>query len=128
MDTKETLELYFVPFSLVDIWPRISGKYEYFGFSDKITDAQKYDEYTWINEQFRKFVGTKKALIMKHIYDLEKMHKYVESLLVDCPEKTSGETVRPWLVYTALRDEWLRTLLYTIKMLMEEENGTYGIE
>lgn len=128
MDTKESIEHFFVPFNLVDFWPRIAAKYDYFKFTDHISDAERYGEFVWINEQFRKFIGTKKAPVMKHIYNLEKMREYVESLIVDSAEKADTDCIRAWLVYTALRNEWLQSLLYTITMLMEDQDGSYGIE
>ena len=131
MDTKETINMYFVPINLVDMWPRIQGKYEYFKFTDKIDDDTKYDEYIYVLEQLRKYIGGKQAQVMTNLYNLEKMKADIESWLADGSEKISvakGESIRPRLVYVAMRNEWLQALLFAVDTLMEVEDGSYGVE
>lgn len=131
MNTKETLDQYFVPYSFTEMWPRIAGKYEYFNFQDKLTDDQRYNEFVWVNEQLRKYIGKQQAGIMSKIYDFEALLKHVESLLADASEKIpvdEDQSIRPRLVYIAMRNEWLAAVRYAIQMLMEVEDGSYGVE
>ena len=128
MDTKETLELHFVPTNLVDMWPRVLQMYDYFKFSDEITDDERYDEVVWVVEQLRKFIGSKHDAVLSLQYDLESLEKTVQQMLADGSEKLSKsakESVRPRLIYVAMRNEWLWQLLTTVRYLMEVEDGTY---
>lgn len=128
-DVKETLELRFVPTSLVDMWPRVYQMYEYFKFTDPITDDERYEEFIWVIEQLRKFIGSKHDVVMSYQYDLEKLDAQIQQWLADTSEKQSKspqKSVRPKLVYVALRNEWLWQLLTTVRYLMEVEDGKYG--
>lgn len=127
---RETLDELFVPLGLVEIWPQISMRYKYFDFNDTISDEQRYDEYIWVNEQFRKFIGSKKAQVLGWAEDLDKLEANVEQWLADGSEKITtgkGESIRPRLVYVAMRNDWLIQLLHVVKFLMEDEDG-YGFE
>lgn len=131
MNTKETLDEYFVPYTFTDMWPRIAAKYNYFSFQDKLTDGERYNEFVWVNEQLRKYIGKQQPKIMAKIYDLEGMKKDVDAMLADGSEKIAvdeGQSIRPRLVYIAMRNEWLASLRYAIQMLMEVEDGSYGVE
>jgi len=130
MGAKETLDELFVPLGLVEMWPQITMRYKYFDFQDTISDGERYDEYIWVVEQYRKFIGSKKAQVLSWADDLEKLAKNVEQWLADGSEKiTAGknESIRPRLVYVAIRNDWLIQLLHVTKFLMEENNG-YGFE
>jgi len=123
---SEILDDLFVPMGLVEMWPQISMRYKYFEFSDDITDEQRYDEYIWVVEQYRKFVGSKKAQVMSWVEDLEKIAANAEQWLADGSEKITtakGESIRPRLVYVAMRNDWLIQLLHVTKYLMEEDDG-----
>lgn len=131
MDVKETLELHFVPATLVDMWPRVLQLYDYFKFSDVISDNERYDEVVWVVEQLRKFIGSKHDAVISMQYDLEGLEKLVQQMIADGSEKLSKgakESVRPRLIYVAMRNEWLWQLLTTVRYLMEVEDGTYRNE
>ena len=126
MGAKETLDELFVPLGLVEMWPQITMRYKYFDFHDDISDGDRYDEYVWVVEQYRKFIGSKKAQVLSWADDLEKLAKNVEQWLADGSEKIStgkGESIRPRLVYVAIRNDWLVQLLHVTRFLMEEDNG-----
>lgn len=123
---KDTLDELFIPLGLVEMWPQITMRYDYFKFQDNISDEQRYDEYIWVVEQYRKFIGSKKSQVLSWSEDLEKLETNVEQWLADGSEKIStgkGESIRPRLVYVAIRNDWLVQLLHVTRFLMEEEDG-----
>jgi hypothetical protein len=126
MSAKDTLDELFVPLGLVEMWPQITMRYKYFDFKDDISDGDRYDEYIWVVEQFRKFIGSKRSQVLSWAEDLDKLSKNVEQWLADGSEKISvgkGESIRPRLVYVAMRNDWLVQLLHVTRFLMEEDNG-----
>ena len=130
-DVKEALELHFIPTSLVDMWPVVYQQYDYFKFTDQITDQERYEEFIWVIEQLRKFVGSKHDAVISLQYDLDKLEALVQQWLADIDEKQTKspqKSVRPRLAYVALRNQWLWQLLAKVRYLMEVDDGTYGTE
>ena len=98
--------------SLLGLWPICKAKYAELGFTDELTDRDKIDEYTYIYEQYKKFVFSHQAPVLKHTNNLYAMSKYVERLIGKSAEKAD---TRKKLVYFALRDDWLTVLWQTIQ-------------
>lgn len=107
---------------LLDCWSILLQKYETMGFTDQLTDAQRIEEFSYIVDQYRKFIGAKEKPILSYSYDLNKMLYYVEELIEKTKDKSNERKV---LVYYVLRNEWLihlRNLIYTaIEMLSAEK-------
>jgi hypothetical protein len=117
---KSIKDLFKTP-SLLGLWPLCKAKYEELGFTDELSDRDKIDEYTYIYEQYKKFVFSHQVPVLKHSRSLYSMNEYVEELIAKTAEKAD---TRKKLVYFALRDDWLTVLWQTIQwFITREEQG-----
>lgn len=121
-DVEKALLVAFDTPPYFDFYSTIAMKYKSFEFSDKLTDTERMSEYAKIYQQFRKFVGSKKAMVMDRRDSLESLRAWFEDQLAKSDVYPSN---RIDMVYNSLKVDWLRQAIGTIDMLMEEINGGY---
>ena len=109
---KEIESMFLMP-TLYKMWPDIQTRYMQMGFKDNLSDSEMIAEYTYILEQYRKYISSHQKEILSHRDDLEKMLEVVEVLIEKAPEK---DMERKILVYNTLRDDWLIDLYNVIVM------------
>lgn len=102
--TIEEIESMFLMPTLYKMWPDIQLRYAQMGFKDDMPDSEMISEYTYVLEQYRKYVSSHQKEILSNRNDLEKMLQVVEELIEKAPEK---DMERKTLVYNTLRDDWL---------------------
>jgi hypothetical protein len=120
MDRQVVIELedMFKHASLNDNWPGIDEAYRsYFKFSDNLADDQRIDEYTWIAQQYKKFVNKEQAPIMGFRDDWESRLKYVKGL---ADKEYKPSTDRKHMVYGLMRDAWIAEMQSYVEMKMED--------
>lgn len=104
------------------LWYNIKAMYEQLGFTDPLADGDRIKEYTYISQQFRKYVGTKKGelLVCKGV---EEMIEKIQGWL-DAPEVY--KTSRKETVYQFLCDHWLiESIGYLEELLVDDgEEGS----
>lgn len=116
----ESFNLLFEPEDLVGMWPAIKSAYETFGFTDKISDRDKIDEYKYINTQLRKYIGSNEAKLKKNVGNWIAVSKDVQDIVAKIEDKNDD---RKSIVYSYLRNSWLTqvyVLVETIVEVMEE--------
>ena len=102
-DKEWIIDTFFRLKSFEDLWFDIKQTYENMGFTDRIPDTEKIEEYTYISKQFRKYVSTKQDIVLAKD-TVSDMALVVEDLISKADEYAA---TRKELVYNVLRDHWL---------------------
>lgn len=120
VDVEKALKVMFVTLPYFDFYPLISQKYKDFEFSDELTDVVRLEEYASVYQQFKKFVGSKMAVIMGMQENLHSLQAYVEDQLdrADVYPKTRVD-----MVYNSLKIDWLRRVLNQVIAIIEQKEG-----
>lgn len=120
VDVEKALKIMFVTLPYFDFYPLISQKYKDFEFSDELTDVMRLEEYASVYQQFKKFVGSKMAVIMGMQENLHSLQAYVEDQLdrADVYPKTRVD-----MVYNSLKIDWLRRVLNQVVAIIEQKEG-----
>ena len=104
--------------SFRDMWSIIDQTYEQLKLGGELSDEERIAEYRYINEQLRKYIGSKHDQVVDHGADLDGMTAEVVEL-VSKGSEYDGE--RKTLVYNFLRDQWLIELYNAIQYAKEPE-------
>lgn len=119
-DVHRSLMVMFDTPAYFDFYGNISRKYKDFEFTDELSDAERLDEFAQIYQQFKKFVGSKMAVVMG-------MQDSLESLVAWFDDQLSKSDVYPRsrvdMVYNSLKVDWLRRCLNQVTAIIEETNG-----
>ena len=120
VDVEKALKVMFVTLPYFDFYPLISQKYKDFEFTDELTDVVRLEEYASVYQQFKKFVGSKMAVIMGMQENLHSLQAYVEDQLdrADVYPKTRVD-----MVYNSLKIDWLRRVLNQVIAIIEQKEG-----
>lgn len=117
VDVEQALKVMFMQPAYFSFYPRISMKYKEFEFSDKLTDAERLEEFASIYQQFKKFVGSKMSVVMGMQEQLHTLLAWVDDQLVksDVYPKTRVD-----MVYNSLKVDWLRQVRNQVYALIEQ--------
>lgn len=107
----EEIESKFELPSFINLWYPIQTRYKVMGFNDHMDDTEMIEEYKYVKEQYCKYISSHQKGILDKRQDLDKMLKYVESLISKADDVS---TDRKTLVYYTMRDDWLIDLYNTI--------------
>lgn len=99
MDSIESM--FYTP-NYCDLYMHVNQVRELLGFDKSLIDVV-VEENKWVIEQFRKYVGSRRALIMKHA-ELPSMLDEVENMIEKAEEANRSPKE---LLYMYLRDEWM---------------------
>lgn len=113
----ETIEEAFIIPNILGWWSTIAGAYTSLGFCDQISDKERIEEYDYIAQQLNKFISSKHKQIM-NTTDVNQILKNAKFVFDHAPFEVRD---RKFLVYLALRDEWLNGLISLIESVIEEE-------
>ena len=114
--TKEDLEMLFNMPSFYNMFIILNSKYEELNFKDKISDSERIAEYTWITQQYRKYISRQHDVILAH-NKLEDMLKEIEEMISKANEYGSN---RKEIVYNAIRDEFLTNVYRIIEIWLTD--------
>lgn len=116
MRAEEFDELIEEPFKVPDLatlWSRILGIHKEMGFSIPLTDKERgtplsdndmIEEFQWIYGQYKKYIGTKRSVLLAMKGDLQKMLANISDMIAKQSETPAD---RPTIVYQTLRNQWL---------------------
>jgi len=100
------------------IWTDLNQMYSELGFSDPMTDADRVREYTYIAQQLKKYIGSKKGRILA-CESLSEMCDVVEGMM----ERTREYgTDRLDVAYNFYRDRWLANVYNVLSQIAVSEH------
>ena len=108
------------PVSLLSHWNEIRDTYTRFGFSDNMSDAEKIEEYSWVNSMYKKYISTQKKEVLLNIDEPKILKNMIESWYYIKPS-SSVDITRRYLVYLSLRRNWLVVLAQKVDDLIDDE-------
>ena len=111
---RESIELLFRAADFESMWNALNNMYQYLGFTDKISDQQRIDEYKWIVQQLRKYMFTKQDSVMSKD-TVEEMIDVVVGLIGKADEYGRE---RKDVVYNFMRDHWLYEVRDTLMSML----------
>lgn len=116
-NVHDALAVMFQTPAYFDFYGSISRKYKDFEFSDELSDTERLEEFAQIYQQFRKFVGSKMAVVMGMQENLGSLIAWYRDQLEksDVYPKTRVE-----MVYNSLKVDWLQRCLGQVANLIEE--------
>lgn len=116
-NVHDALAVMFQTPAYFDFYGSISRKYKDFEFSDELSDTERLEEFAQIYQQFRKFVGSKMAVVMGMQENLDSLVAWYRDQLEksDVYPKTRVE-----MVYNSLKVDWLQRCLVQVTNLIEE--------
>lgn len=121
VDVEKALKIMFIMPPYFDYYPTISRKYKDFEFSDELTDSERMEEFASIYQQFKKFIGSKMAMVMGMQENLHSLKAFLDDQLErsDVYPKTRVD-----MVYNSLKVDWLRKVLNQVIAIIEEKEGS----
>lgn len=121
VDVERSLKVLFAMPPYFDFYPVISRKYKDFEFSDELTDSERMEEFASIYQQFKKFIGSKMAVVMGMQENLHSLKAFLDDQLErsDVYPKTRVD-----MVYNSLKVDWLRKSLNQVTAIIEEKEGS----
>ena len=116
-NVHDALAVMFQTPAYFDFYGSISRKYKDFEFSDELSDTERLEEFAQIYQQFKKFVGSKTAVVMGMQENLDSLVAWYKDQLEksDVYPKTRIE-----MVYNSLKVDWLRRSLNQVLSIIEE--------
>lgn len=109
--------------NFIQQWQAIDSQYkEQFGFGDELTDAERIKEYRLINENYKKYIRTKRKEIIENIDKPIQIIERVNRWLDIEPQAPTDGWSRWFIVYTKMSKEWLLVLRDFAKQLEELNN------
>ena len=120
VDVERALKVMFEMPAYFDFYPSISRKYKDFEFSDELTDAERLEEYASVYQQFKKFVGSKMAVVMGMQENLLSLAAFIDDQL----EKSDVyPKSRIDMVYNSLKVDWLRRVRNQVVSIIEQREA-----
>lgn len=116
-NVHDALAVMFQTPAYFDFYGSISRKYKDFEFSDELSDTERLEEFAQIYQQFKKFVGSKTAVVMGMQENLDSLVAWYRDQLEksDVYPKTRIE-----MVYNSLKVDWLRRSMNQVLNIIEE--------
>ena len=120
IDKTELESLFNMP-SFYDMFIALNGKYQEFQFHDDISDSERIAEYTWITQQYRKYITRQQDIILRHNKRSEMLAEIAEMI----SKANEYGTTRKEIIYNAMRDEFLTSIYRIIELYVpdDEEEG-----
>lgn len=120
VDVERALKVMFEMPAYFDFYPSISRKYKDFEFSDELTDSERLEEYASVYQQFKKFVGSKMAVVMGMQENLLSLAAFIDDQL----EKSDVyPKSRIDMVYNSLKVDWLRRVRNQVASIIEQREA-----
>lgn len=118
---KRELELAFQPRDFQAMWFVLNNKYSSLGFHDDISDGIRIQEYKYIVQQLRKYMASKKDVILYDCSSPEDMSDVINHLIGNGSEYAEE---RKEIVYNFVRDDWLMELRgYVATFIFEHDDA-----
>lgn len=109
---------------VVASWESLCDTYDALRFSDRLSDAERLEEFKWIVQQMNSFL-TKVRTRLLTCKDADAMLEMLGSCLTPSGKVELSE--RKALVYQKLKQQWIRTTMMRLQTMeqarMEEQDG-----
>lgn len=105
---------------VVASWESLCDTYNALQFSDRLSDAERLDEYKWIVQQMNSFL-TKIRTKLLTCKDARAMRDLLRATYV--PAGKVDLSARRALVYQKLRQRWITSSLMAMEYMLETEEG-----
>lgn len=105
---------------VVASWESLCGTYEALRFTDRLSDAERLDEYKWIVQQMNSFLSKVRTRLLS-CRDIDAMLEMLGSTFT--PVGKVELSSRRALVYQKLRQQWIRTSMSELEMMRLREEG-----
>ena len=106
---------------VVASWESLCDTYDALRFTDQLSDAERLGEYKWIVQQMNSFL-TKIRTKLTSCRDIAAMIEMLGASLVPAGKMELSE--RKALVYQKLRQQWVRTTMAQLQVILEEQVET----
>lgn len=119
-DVEAALKVAFTTPPFYEFYSNIHRKYKDFEFTDTLSDEERLLEYSNVYQQFRKFVGSKQAVVLGMQDHLDSLVAYVDD------QRAKADTyprTRVDMVYNSLKVDWLIQLRNMATNIIEEIRG-----
>ena len=103
---------------LVASWESLCDTYDALRFTDRLSDADRLEEYKWIVQQMNSFLTKTRSKLLT-CKDMEAMIEFLSKSFT--PMGKVDLSNRKALVYQKLRQQWVRTEIMKLQTMMEME-------
>lgn len=117
-DQRVFLRRLFTMNSFSTTWSTIDQVYNQYGMGVGMSDDDRISEYTYINQQLRKYISGAESDVLGHGADLDAMKAEVENMIATAAEYAD---TRKQLMYNFVRDIWLLDLYSGVMWLISGE-------
>lgn len=101
---------------LVASWENLCDTYDALRFTDQLSDDERLEEYKWIVQQMNAFLTKVRAKLLS-CKDEDAMMDALASI-----QPPTSLSSRKALVYQKLRQQWVRTTVSRLQMMMPTED------
>ena len=122
--SKDDLEMLFNMPSFYNMFIILNSKYDELNFRDKLSDSERIAEYTWITQQYRKYISRQHDVILSHD-KLDDMLKEIEDMISKASEYGSN---RKEIIYNSIRDEFLTNIYRIIEIWITDVDDEGSVE
>lgn len=119
MDFSDWMEQCYDKPSYQDMWSIILAYYSDLGFTDVISDKDRIEEFSYITQQYRKFVSVNADKLRKCGNDKDAYIATLEDILNKLDEFSD---TRKGIVYNFLRNAWIVST-YNVAITYENTEG-----
>ena len=103
---------------VVASWESLCDTYDSLRFSDRLSDAERLEEYKWIVQQMNSFLS-KMGTKLRSCRDAEAMLDLLAASFTPTGKVDLG--TRRSLVYQKLRQQWVRSAIMELQAIAQEE-------
>lgn len=108
---------------VVASWEVLCDIYDTLRFSDRLSDAERLDEYKWIIQQMNSFLSKTRTRLLS-CKDTEAAWHLMKGMFTPMGKVELG--TRRALVYQKLRQQWIRTCIVELEQMMDREEAEDG--
>lgn len=102
---------------VVASWESLCDTYETLRFTDPLSDAERLDEFKWIVQQMNAFL----TKVRSRLLTCKDQDAMMEVLGISMTPTGKVELrTRKALVYQKLKQQWLRTMMMRLQVMMQE--------
>lgn len=102
---------------VVASWESLCDTYETLRFTDPLSDAERLDEFKWIVQQMNAFLTKVRSRLLT-CKDQDAMMEVLGISMTPTGKVELG--TRKALVYQKLKQQWLRTMMMRLQVMMQE--------
>ena len=102
---------------VVASWESLCDTYETLRFTDPLSDAERLDEFKWIVQQMNAFLTKVRSRLLT-CKDQDAMMEVLGISMTPVGKVELG--TRKALVYQKLKQQWLRTMMMRLQVMMQE--------